>query len=215
MRFSIAREALPFAVPLGVAAAVLCALGLPVPGAVCALATGCVLFFFRDPKRTGPEDAALVVAPADGLVVYVGEVEEPDYLGEPVVRVSIFMRLWDVHMTYAPVNGTVEHVAHRPGCFGNAGLGRASECNEANSIGVRGPGGRLMFRQIAGILARRIVCRVGPGDEVRRGERVGLIKFGSRVDVFLPRSYEVLVRKGQLVRGARSPIARARSRGAR
>jgi len=210
MRFSIARDALPFVVPLGAAAAVLFVFGLIVPGAVCALAAVLVLFFFRDPKRTPPSDTALVVAPADGLIVGVSEVDEPDYLGEPTVRVSIFLRLWNVHMTYAPVNGTVEHVAYRPGRFGIAGFSKASELNEANSIGVRAGGGRLMFRQIAGMIARRIVCRIGPGDEVRRGERVGLIKFGSRVDVFFPKSYEVLVRKGDLVRAALSPIARPR-----
>jgi phosphatidylserine decarboxylase len=112
-------------------------------------------------------------------------------------------------MTYAPADGTVEHVKHRPGRFGNAGFSKASERNEANSIGVRTGGGRLMFRQIAGMIARRVVCRVEPGDGVLRGQRVGLIKFGSRVDVFLPPGYEVLVRKGQHVRGIISPIARA------
>lgn len=209
MRFPVAKEALFFVVPLGLAAAVLFALGVPIAGAVGAVATACVVFFFRDPKRTPPEDAALVVAPADGLVVGVADVEEPDYLGGPAARISIFMRLWDVHMTYAPAAGTVEHVAHRPGRLGNAGLARASERNEANSIGLRSASGRLMFRQIAGLVARRIVCRVGPHDEVRRGERVGLIMFGSRVDVFLPPGYDVLVRKGQTVHGARSAIARA------
>jgi len=124
--------------------------------------------------------------------------------------VSIFMRLWDVHMTYAPVSGTIEHVAHRPGRFGNAAFAHASERNEANSIGMQSASGRLMFRQIAGLIARRIVCRVGPGDQVQRGERVGLIKFGSRVDVFLPPGYEVLVHKGERVRGSLSPIARVR-----
>ena len=210
MRFAIAREVLPFAVPLCIAAAAFFVFGLPVPGALCALATLYVLFFFRDPKRTPPDDPALVLAPADGLVVGVSEVEEPEYVGGPAMRVSIFMRLWDVHMTYAPVTGTVEHVAHRPGRFGSAGFDKASERNEANSIGVRGAGGRVMFRQIAGMIARRIVCHIGPGDEVQRGERVGLIRFGSRVDVFLPPGYEVLVRKGQRVQGIASPIARAR-----
>jgi len=154
-----------------------------------------------------------VLAPADGLVVGITEVEEPDYVGGPATRVSIFLRLWDVHMTYAPVDGTIEHIAHRPGRFGNAGFAKASERNEANSIGVRAAGGRLLFRQIAGMIARRVVCHVKPGDEVRRGQRVGLIKFGSRVDVFLPRGargYEVLVEKGQHVRGITSPIARVR-----
>jgi len=208
MRFPIAREALPIAAPFGVAAVVLAAVGLLWAGVVCALAAAGVLCFFRDPRRTPPEDEALVVSPADGLVVGVGQVEEPDYLGCDVTRISIFMRLWDVHMTYAPASGTVEHIAHRPGRFGNAGFDKASERNEANSIGVRCAGGPIMFRQIAGLIARRIVCGIEPGDDVQRGKRVGMIKFGSRVDVFLPADYEVLVRVGQRVRGTVNAIAR-------
>lgn len=210
MRFTIVREAVPYALPLAIAGAVFLVLGWAIPAAMCVAGAVFVLFFFRDPKRATPHDAALVLAPADGLVVGVTEVDEPDYLGARVMRVSIFMRLWDVHLTYAPVSGTVEHVAHRPGRLGNAGFARASEHNECNSIGVRGAGERLLFRQIAGVIARRIVCRVEPGDEVQAGDRVGLIKFGSRVDVFLPLSYEVLVRKGERVRGALTSIARRR-----
>jgi phosphatidylserine decarboxylase len=205
---TIAREAFPLAVPFGAAAAICFIFGWPIAGAVCAVAMLGVLCFFRDPKRTPPEDGRLVLAPADGRVVGVGEVDEPEYIGGRAQRVSIFMRLWDVHMTYAPVAGAVERVVHRPGRFGSAGFAKASERNEANSIVVQSPAGRLMFRQIAGMIARRIVCRVGPGDSVQRGERIGLIKFGSRVDVFLPPGCEVLVRRGQRVRGVASAIAR-------
>ena len=210
MRLSIAREVVPFAAPLALVAAAFFVLGWFVPGIVAAVATVCVVLFFRDPRREAPDDSSLVLAPADGLVVGVRQVEEPDYLGGAATRVSIFLRLWDVHMTYAPVAGTVEQVNHRPGRFGNAGFAKASERNEANSIVVQNGEGRLMFRQIAGMIARRIVCRIKPGDEIHRGERVGLIKFGSRTDVFLPPGYEVLVRKGERVRAVTSPIARAR-----
>jgi phosphatidylserine decarboxylase len=210
MRFSIAKEVLPIAAPLGAVAAALLVFGLLIAAALVALAALAVVCFFRDPKRQAPDDPALVLAPADGLVVGVSQVEDPGGLGGAVTRVSIFLRLWDVHMTYAPVAGTVEHVEHRPGRFGNAGFAKASERNEANSIVVQNGEGRLMFRQIAGMIARRIVCRVKPGDQVRRGERIGLIKFGSRTDVFLPPGYEVLVRKGQRVRAVTSPIARTR-----
>jgi len=209
MRFSIAKEGLPFAVPFGAAAVLFLALGWFWVAGVCLILGLAVLSFFRDPARAAPDDPALVLAPADGLVVGVSEVDEPDYVGGLATRVSIFLRLWDVHMTYAPVDGTIEQVAHRPGRFGNAGFAKASERNEANSIGVRTAGGRLMFRQIAGMIARRIVCRVKPGDQVRRGQRVGLIKFGSRVDVFLPPGCTVLVEKGEHVHGITSPIARA------
>jgi phosphatidylserine decarboxylase len=210
MRFSIAKEVLPIAAPLGAVAAGLLVFGLLIPAALVALAAVAVVYFFRDPKRVPPADPTLVLAPADGLVVGVSQVEEPNYLGVAATRVSIFLRLWNVHMTYAPVAGTVEQVEHRPGRFGNAGFAKASERNEANSIVVQSGQGRLMFRQIAGMIARRIVCRVKPGDEVRRGQRVGLIRFGSRTDVFLPPGYEVLVHKGERVRAVTSPIARAR-----
>jgi phosphatidylserine decarboxylase len=209
MRLTIAREVVPFAAPLAIVAAVFFVLGWLVPGIATAAVTVCVVLFFRDPKRRAPEDRSLVLAPADGLVVGIRQVEEPDYVGGAATRVSIFLRLWNVHMTYAPVAGTVEKVDHRPGRFGNAGFAKASERNEANSIVVDGLSGRLMFRQIAGMIARRTVCRLKPGDEVRRGERIGLIKFGSRVDVFFPPGYELLVRKGQRVRAVRTPIARA------
>jgi phosphatidylserine decarboxylase len=208
MRITIVREAYPIAAPFGVAAAVCFIFGWPVAGAVCAVVMLSVLCFFRDPRRTPPDDGRLVLAPADGLVVGIGQIDEPEYIGGPATRVSIFMRLWDVHMTYAPVDGAVERVAHRPGRFGNAGFAKASERNEANSVVVQSPAGRLMFRQIAGMIARRIVCRLKPGDEMRRGERIGLIKFGSRVDVYLPPGCEVLVRRGQRVRGVVSAIAR-------
>ncbi|MBN1916386.1 MAG: phosphatidylserine decarboxylase family protein [Verrucomicrobia bacterium] len=208
MRFSIAKEGLPLAIPFGAAAVVFFILGWTWVAGVCLVLSLAVLSFFRDPARTPPGDPSLVLAPADGLVVGVTQVNEPEYVGGPATRISIFMRLWDVHMTYAPMDGTVEHIAHRPGRFGNAGFAKASERNEANSIGVRAAGERLMFRQVAGMIARRIVCRVKPGDEVRRGERVGLIKFGSRVDVFLPPGYEVLVEKGRRVHAISSPIAR-------
>jgi len=209
MRFSIAREVVPFAAPLALVAAAFFVLGWLVPGIVAAVATVCVVLFFRDPRREAPEDSSLVLAPADGLVVGISQLEEGDYLGGAATRVSIFLRLWDVHMTYAPVAGTVDQVEHRPGRFGNAGFAKASERNEANSIVVHNHSGRLMFRQIAGMIARRVVCRVGPGDTIARGERIGLIKFGSRVDVFLPPGHEVLVRKGQRVRAVTTPIARA------
>jgi phosphatidylserine decarboxylase len=209
MRWSIAKEVVPFAAPLALVAAAFFVLGWLVAGIVAAAATVCVVFFFRDPKRQAPDDSSLVLAPADGLVVGISRLEEGDYLGGTATRVSIFLRLWNVHMTYAPVDGTIEQVEHRPGRFGNAGFPKASERNEANSIVVGNHSGRLMFRQIAGMIARRVVCRVGPGDTIARGERIGLIKFGSRVDVFLPPGYEVLVRKGQRVRAISSAIARA------
>jgi phosphatidylserine decarboxylase len=209
MRLTIAREVLPFAAPLAIVAAALFVLGWLVPAVVAAAATVCVVLFFRDPRREAPDDSSLVLAPADGLVVGISRVEDADCPGAAPTRVSIFLRLWNVHMTYAPVEGTVERVEHRPGRFGNAGFAKASERNEANSIVVDGPAGRLMFRQIAGMIARRVVCRVKPGDEIRRGERIGLIKFGSRVDVFLPPGYEILVRKGERVRAVTTAIARA------
>ena len=152
--------------------------------------------FFRDPVRNGPRGEALVIAPADGLVVSVGEVDEPDYLGGRATRVSIFMSIFDVHVNRHPVGGLVEYRDYREGRFINASLDKASEGNERMSLGIRGPHGRVLVRQIAGLIARRIVTDPSVGDAVVQGNRLGMIRFGSRVDTFIPRGTRINVRVG-------------------
>jgi len=153
--------------------------------------------FFRDPVRNGPRGEALVIAPADGLVVSVAEVDEPDYLRGRATRISIFMSIFDVHVNRHPVSGVVEYRDYREGRFINASLDKASEGNERMSLGIRGSHGRVLVRQIAGLIARRIVTDPAVGTAVVQGERLGMIRFGSRVDTFVPPGTRVNVRVGE------------------
>lgn len=145
------------------------------------------LYFFRDPERATPAGGKLVVSPADGLVLGIERVEEPEYIGGPAQKLSIFMNVFDVHVNRAPLAGVVGYRNYRPGKFFNASLDKASLDNEAMTLGIESAEhGKVLVRQIAGLIARRIVCRVEPGDSLAAGERFGLIRFGSRVEVFLP-----------------------------
>lgn len=180
-------------------------------GVVGAVATAAVACFFRAPHRVPPTRPGLVVAPADGTVSTVGSAPPPAELGlgaEPRARVSAFLSVFDVHVQRIPLDGEVVRVAYRPGAFLSADLDKASEVNERNSLLLRGSGGHeLAVVQIAGLVARRIVCSVGEGDAVRMGQTYGLIRFGSRVDLYLPPGSEVLVRPGQRTVGGETVLA--------
>ena len=164
-----------------------------------------VLYFFRDPQRVIPQDPAAVVSPADGRVV---EIVEEAWEGKPGRRISIFLAVWDVHVQRAPVAGTIRRVDYRPGKFFAAMRARASVENEQNVFVVSTPRGEIVFKQIAGWIARRVVSWKTAGDVVTRGQRVGMIRFGSRVDVWLPPEAEITVRKGQHVAGGSDILAR-------
>ncbi len=153
-----------------------------------------VVAFFRDPIRPGPRGERYVLAAAEGHVVHVIETEEPMYVKERAVRISIFLSVFDVHVNRHPVDGTVELVHYNKGKFLHAADAKASLDNEQSSVGLRGPRGRVLVRQIAGLIARRIVTDAKPGDRVTQGDRLGLIRFGSRTDVFLPLSARPLVK---------------------
>jgi phosphatidylserine decarboxylase len=153
-----------------------------------------VVAFFRDPIRPGPRGERYVVAPAEGHVVYVTQIDEPMYVKERAVRISIFLSVFDVHVNRYPVDGTVELVHYNKGKFLHAADEKASLHNEQSSIGIRGPHGRVLVRQIAGLIARRIVTDAKPGDRVKQGDRLGLIRFGSRTDIFLPLSAKAVVK---------------------
>ena len=142
-------------------------------------------WFFRNPMVTGPRGDALIIAPADGKVVSIVDVEEATFLKGPAKRISIFMNIFNVHVNRHPVSGVVEYHEYRPGRFFNATLEKASADNEQMLLGIRSPRGSILVKQIAGLVARRIVCDHHPGHEVTQGERLGLIRFGSRVDTFL------------------------------
>jgi phosphatidylserine decarboxylase len=145
-----------------------------------------VAYFFRDPERSGPRGERVVIAPADGKVVLIQEVDEPAFMGGRTKRISIFMNVFDVHVNRYPVSGTVRYVKYNPGKFLNAAVEKSSLENEQMSVGIESAGGRILVRQIAGLIARRIVTYSKEGEQVEQAQRMGLIRFGSRVDVFLP-----------------------------
>lgn len=157
-------------------------------------------YFFRDPVRTVPQRAGLVLSPADGVVSLISEVAPPPELGlgdTPVIRVSVFMNVFNCHVNRAPMDGTVTQIAYHKGKFVNASLDKASEHNERNGLAIESPDGhRIGVVQIAGLVARRIVCFVKIGDVLKAGQRFGLIRFGSRLDVYLPEGIQPAVSVG-------------------
>jgi phosphatidylserine decarboxylase len=169
------------------------------PAVALGAVTVCFLGFFRDPERTVPSAAGAVLAPADGRVMRVAEVDDP-WVGR-AVRVSIFLSPLDVHVNRSPVAGLVEGVQHAAGRFMAAYRDEASELNERCTVALQGETARVGVRQIAGVLARRIVCRVRQGDKLEAGERYGLIRFGSRTDLLVPARTELRVRVGDRVKG--------------
>jgi phosphatidylserine decarboxylase len=166
-----------------------------------------VAYFFRDPERSGERGDRLVIAPADGKVVLIQEVEEPTFMGGRAKRISIFMNVFNVHVNRYPVSGTVRYVKYNPGKFLNAAVEKSSLENEQMSVGIETGGTRILVRQIAGLIARRIVTYGKEGDHVEQGERMGLIRFGSRVDVFLPLHAIVRVKAGDMTIAGTTVIA--------
>jgi phosphatidylserine decarboxylase len=165
------------------------------------------LWFFRDPERQIPGEPGLVVSPADGTVTGIGLIQAPD---EQRQRISIFLNVFNVHVNRSPIAGVIREVHYQKGKFGNAMATGSSEANEQNVVTVEGEGHTVVFKQIAGLLARRIVFTKSVGERLARGERVGLIKFGSRVDVLLPAGLEIVVSVGDKVAGGSSVLARQR-----
>jgi len=217
---SIHPEGRKFGAIAAIAAAVAFVLGWGLIAWPLVMLTFGVLAFFRDPERVTPRDDSLIVAPADGLITLIQKVPPPRELSAndgtgvtamgtaPVTRVSIFMSVFDVHINRAPIGGTVRRVVYIPGKFLNADLDKASEENERQHFLIeRGDGLQIGFTQIAGLIARRIVPFVKGGDMVAAGQRIGLIRFGSRVDVYLPEGTEPKVLIGQRVVAGETVIA--------
>ncbi len=199
------KDAYKFALPPLVAGAACLIPGWRWPAAILIFLGLFVFYFFRDPERTIPSEPGSVVSPADGRVVQI--VDEPldTVMGH---RISIFLSIWDVHVQRAPVAGRIAKVVYQPGRFYAALRAAASVENEQNIIYVHAQTGTLVFKQIAGAIARRVICWKHEGEMVSLGERVGLIRFGSRVDVWLPLEAEVQVRRGQTVKGGESILAK-------
>jgi len=176
------------------------------------LATLFVLQFFRDPGRQVPEDPQAVLSPADGRIVWVGRAPDP-YLNRESLKISVFMNVFNVHSNRAPVDGTVKQRWYHAGSFLNAALDKASLENERNALWIETPGGTsVTCVQIAGLVARRILCYVDAGAGLRRGQRYGFIRFGSRVDVYLPLDAEVKAAIGDKVHATESILARLKGK---
>jgi phosphatidylserine decarboxylase len=177
---------------------------LPVLGL---LLTIWLLVFFRDPARRGPRGDDLVISPADGKVVGIARLDETTYLHREATRISVFMNVLDVHVNRYPVSGEIEIVHYNPGQFSLATREKASLLNEQSSVGIAGPRGKILVRQIAGLIARRIVTDGAPGERAEQGERMGMIRFGSRVDVFVDPTASVKVQEGERVKAGVTVLA--------
>jgi len=205
MRIPVAKDGLPIIISLfvtGVALGKLVNWNASIP----VFAAGFFsIWFFRDPERVIPFQANAIVSPADGTVIKVEEVDDGKYLKEKAKKVSIFMSIFNVHVNRIPYDGVVEEIRYNPGRFFVASRDKASEENEQNAIILDMNGkGKMAFVQIAGFVARRIVCHIKKGDRVTRGSRFGMIRFGSRLDVYMPANVQVVVALGNKVRAGES-----------
>ncbi len=203
----MAREGLPFMAVAWVVVAGLALAGWWVAFALWLPVAAWVVAFFRDPVRDGPRGEAVVIAPADGKVVSVITIDEPEVIGGPAIRISIFMNVFDVHVNRYPVDGQITFRRHRQGKFFNAATEKAALENEQSDVGLRTVRGSLLVRQIAGLVARRIITDHAVGHTARQGDRMGLIRFGSRVDVFLPAGTTVRVSVGERTVAGRTVLA--------
>jgi phosphatidylserine decarboxylase len=166
-----------------------------------------VAYFFRDPERTGERGTALVVSPADGKLIMITEVDEPSFVRGRAIRMSIFMNVFNVHVNRYPVDGVVRHVQYNKGKFINAAAEKSSLENEQMSVGIETPKHRILVRQIAGLIARRIVTYSKIGDAAKQGDRMGIIRFGSRVDVFVPTGSRIRAKLGDVTAAGVSVLA--------
>jgi phosphatidylserine decarboxylase len=203
----IAPEGRWFIAAAWIIAAALAALGWWIAFALWLPVAIWVVAFFRDPDRGGDRGERLVLAPADGKVVSVIEVDEPAFIGDRAIRVSIFMNVFDCHVNRYPMDGVVGYRHYNPGQFGHAGTDKASLSNEQASVGLDTARGKVLIRQIAGLVARRIVTDHPVGTAVHQAQRLGMIRFGSRVDLFLPVGTRILVKVGDRTLVARTVVA--------
>lgn len=203
---NIDAAALPFVAIGAVPAVVAGVLGAPLVAAACLIVPVAVALFFRDPDRSTPTARGTVVSPADGVVMHAGPARPAESPAGEWQQITIFLSLLDVHINRAPTSGRVTQVKYVPGSF-RAAYRADAHANEHSEVWVDRQGITIVFRQVVGLLARRVVCRVKPGDVLAMGQRVGLMKFGSRMDVFLPVTARVVVRPGMKVRAGETVIA--------
>ena len=203
----IVEEGLPFIIPPGVATLIAFFTGFAWVTVLLFLITLFVAWFFRNPERTMPDNPVQIVSPADGRVIRIEETTSEAQPGRSFLKISIFMNVFNVHVNRIPYSGEIYAIRYKPGKFLSANLDKASALNERNTVMIRTDDGReIMTVQIAGLIARRIICWLKEGTKVKKGERFGLIRFGSRVEVFLPLGATLLVKNGDRVKAGETPI---------
>jgi phosphatidylserine decarboxylase len=206
--FPIAKAGYPFIFAAAFATAVFALLGFAWLAVTGLLVAGFICYFFRDPDRLVPAGDGVLVSPADGKVIKVESIDQTDHFEGPCRRISVFMSIFNVHVNRIPHEGTIQKVTYHPGKFFSANLDKASNENEHNALLLKSPNGKMIgFVQIAGLVARRILCSVQPGDSLKRGERFGMICFGSRLDIYVSPETEVKVSVGDKVQAGSSIIA--------
>ena len=204
----IAREGFPFVLGAGAPAVAAGVLGLTGPAVFFGALAGYTAWFFRNPHRVVPQGEDLIVSPGDGKVVAIEKEFEPRFLKDDSIRLSIFLNVFNVHINRVPCGGTIHEVAYQPGKFVAANRPQASIRNEQNALMIqRDDGKKVLCVQVAGLIARRIVCWASQGEQVNKGERFGLIRFGSRMDLFLPKDSAMKVKVGDWVKGGASIVA--------
>ena len=203
--FPVASAGYPFIFIAAFTTVILALLGLTTLTIIGLVVTLCICGFFRDPDRVIPDEEGVVVSPADGKVIIAGPVEQSPYYDGPAFKISIFMSVFNVHVNRVPFSGKVNSIDYYPGKFFSANLDKASQQNEHNAVSIEMDNGKpLCVVQIAGLIARRIICYINPGDQLLRGQRFGLICFGSRLDIFLPTEINLKVAVGDKVKAGTS-----------
>jgi phosphatidylserine decarboxylase len=205
--FPVAKAGYPFIFASAFATAVFALLGISWLAVLGLLVTGFICFFFRDPDRLVPIGDGIIVSPADGKVIKIEPVEQTPYFDGACTRISVFMSVFNVHVNRSPHEGTIRSVDYHPGKFFSANLDKASKDNEHNALMLESRSGKQIgFVQIAGLVARRIICAVQAGDSLERGQRFGLICFGSRLDIYLPAETQIKVSVGDRVQAGSSIV---------
>ncbi|MDA8161499.1 MAG: phosphatidylserine decarboxylase family protein [Desulfobacteraceae bacterium] len=207
-KIPVSREGAPFIGLFSLASVVFAALDWAMPAVASLVAAAFALYFFRDPERVIPAGDNLIVSPADGRVIEIKHGSEGSLQGAGVIRISIFMNIFNVHVNRSPISGSVARIDYKEGAFWAADKGRAVLENERNAVLLRTVDGfECTVVQVAGLIARRIVCWAEEGDVFKKGERFGLIRFGSRLDVYLPKDVQILTGKGQRVLAGQTVLA--------
>jgi phosphatidylserine decarboxylase len=207
--FPVAKAGYPIIAAAAFVTAVFALLSLTLPALLCLAATLFICYFFRDPDRVIPKVAGAVVSPADGKVIKIEKLQESRFYDGPSVKISIFMSIFNVHVNRIPHDGTVKKISYYPGKFFSANLDKASRDNEHNAVFLETEEGRkICFVQIAGLIARRIICSIQENDQVYRGRRCGMICFGSRLDVYLPSASKIHVGLGDRVSAGASVLGK-------